>query len=559
MLRNRVWLCALLAACGGKIGADDVVDDAAPGTQGPKDGVRPATLTKGCERAPIHSGVTPLRRLTRVEYDHTVADLLGDETAPAKSFPGEEKLLGFDNNATSDVSVASSALVKSYEAAAEELAYKAVESLPALMGCAAAEISSDDCARSFIDSFGLRAYRRPLEPAETEKALAFFSESKAKYGVKTAAQMFVQATLQSPFFLYRVESGNGAPNDEANQPSPYELATRLSYLLWSSAPDTALLDAAATGKLTEPSAVAEQARRMLSDPKSKRVVHSFFGQWLDLEHVRSAVKDAATYPKWNAEIPRLMQRETETFIEEVIFQGEGSLPELLQGNFSYMNRDLAEFYGVSGPRGATFERVSLDPKQRAGFLTQGAFLAGHAAPRQSSPVARGSFLLDRILCSPPPPPPPGVVTQIEDPDENSTTRERFAQHRAEPACAGCHQLIDPLGFGFEHYDGVGLWRTTDGPQVVDASGEIIDTVDLDGPFTGAIELMEKMGASTQVQDCVVKQFFRYAFARGESDADTCTLAGLGAAFAESGSNFRELMVSVTQSDPFLFRNTEALQ
>jgi hypothetical protein len=218
-----------------------------------------------------------------------------------------------------------------------------------------------------------------------------------------------------------------------------------------------------------------------------------------------------------------------------------------------MNRELAGFYGVSGPTGAAFEKVMLSPAQRAGFLTQGSFLAGHSASRQSSPVARGFYLRDRLFCSPPPPPPANVVAQIKEPDGNSTTRERFEQHRADPACAGCHALMDPLGLGFENYDGIGIWRTMDGGRVVDARGDIVNTQDLNGPFTGAIELTTKLAASAQVRDCMVRQLFRYAFARGETDADQCTLASLGAALTGANGNVRELMVALTQTDPFLFR------
>lgn len=513
----------------------------------------PTAPMSNCDPNAFRPGVSPLRRLTRFEYNQTVADLLGDSTAPGKRFPVEEKLLGFDNNATSDVSIASSALVAAYETAAEELARKAVENLPALMGCAAAQTGEDACARTFISSFGLRAYRRPLTKEEQDKAFAFFSAQKVKHGPQVAAQMFVQATLQSPHFLYRIEGGEAGMG--VVKASPHELATRLSYLLWSSMPDKALFDAAASGELGTAAGVAKQARRMVADAKARRAVESFFGQWLDTEHVLSTAKDAATYPKWNANIAALMRTETDTFVAEVVLRGAGTLTELLRGSFSYMNRELAGFYGVSGPTGTAFEKVTLSATQRAGILTQGSFLAGHSASRQSSPVARGFYLRDRLFCAPPPPPPANVVAQIKEPDGNSTTRERFEQHRADPACAGCHALMDPLGLGFENYDGIGIWRTMDGGRMVDARGEIINTQDLNGTFTGAIELTTKLAGSAQVRDCMVRQIFRYAFARGETEADQCTLASLGAALTGANGNIRELMVALTQTDPFLFRTT----
>jgi hypothetical protein len=227
---------------------------------------------------------------------------------------------------------------------------------------------------------------------------------------------------------------------------------------------------------------------------------------------------------------------------------------MLRGNWSYMNKELAAFYGVSGPAGPTFEKVMLNATQRGGVLTQGAFLAANAGPRQSSPVARGVYVRERLLCSPPPPPPPNIP-RLKEPDGKSSTRERLAQHRSDPACAGCHTLFDPLGLGFEHYDAVGKWRDTDAGKTVDATGEINGT-DIDGAFDGALDLATRMAGSAQVRDCLVRQWFRFGYARGEQESDRCTLDALNTALSSNGNNIRELAVALTQADPFLYRTAE---
>jgi hypothetical protein len=387
--------------------------------------------------------------------------------------------------------------------------------------------------------------------------MTFYSANKARYGFAAAARMIVQTMLQSPAFLYRVE-GAGALATAAVvvKATPFELASRLSYLLWSTMPDKALLDAAATGQLATPAAVVAQARRMLMDARAGQGVRNFFGQWLEIPHVDSVTKDATAFPRWSPRIASLMRRETETFVEDVVLRGDATLQSLLRAGYSFADKELATFYGAAGPAGAAFEKVMLDPSRRSGVLTQGALLAALAAPRQTSPVKRGFYVRDRLLCSPPPPAPANVNVMPPEPDPRSTTRERFAQHRTDPGCAGCHALMDPIGLGFESYDAVGLWRDKDAGRAVDASGDVTGTTDADGPFTGAIELSTRLVGSGQVRQCVARQYFRFAYGRGETTLDACTIEALAATLAGAGGGFRELLAGLTQADPFLLRSVE---
>jgi len=501
-----------------------------------------------CRNAAPQPGPSPLRRLTRAEYDYTVADLLGDTTAPGAQLPDEEIALAFTNNA--DAQSVSGLLIEGYENAAIALATAATADLPRLLGCDPAARGEEVCVREFLPRFGRRAFRRPLDAGEVDRLLAFYTASKQTDDFATAVRMTVQAMLQMPSFLYRVES-NGAQT--VGKPGAYEMASRLSYLLWSSMPDAPLLDAAGSGGLDTAAGVLQQARRLLADPRSGRAVHSFFGQWLDLDRIAKAEKDATLFPRFTADVRRLLRTETTLFTDDVVFGGRG-MSDLLLGSYTFMNKDLAAFYGKPGPTGAAFEKVALDPARQAGILTQAGLLAATAKVNQTSPVARGLFVRERLLCNPPPPPPANVNATPPAPDPTLTTRERFARHRADAACAGCHALMDPLGLGFEHFDGQGLWRDTDAGHAVDATGQITATTDINGPFDGAVDLARKLSSSADVEGCMVKQWFRFGYGRSEGDADQCTLQALGQAF--HGKDFQQLLLALTQSDTFLYRTNE---
>ena len=358
--------------------------------------------------------------------------------------------------------------------------------------------------------------------------------------------------MASPQFLYRLEPGAGAAADlpDAVALSPYELATRLSYLLWGSMPDATLFDAAATGRLATPADLSREARRMLGDDRAHAIVSMFHAEWLGLDKLPSIDKDAVIYPLYTPALAGAFAQETNRFVDEVVWNREGTLGALLTAPYTFGDATLASFYGLPAP--ASDGLIQTGGTQRAGLLTQGAFLAVYGKANQSDPVHRGRFVRERMLCTTPPPPPQNIAIRPPALDPRLTTRQRFDQHTSDPACSGCHQLLDPIGFGFEHYDGMGRWRDTEGGQPVDGSGTVTGT-DVDGDFDGAVQLAGKLAQSTEVQVCYATQWFRFGYGRGETDADGCSLHDLATAFAAAKGDVRELIVALTQTDAFRYR------
>ncbi len=502
-------------------------------------------------------GATPLRRLTSFEYDNTVADLLGDDSRPSSAFVSDAAAGGFDTHAATQP--LSQLQAEHYMDAAEALAATAVVDRDALLNCDLLDVGFDACAERFIDDFGRRAFRRPLTDEERDAWWGLYTEANAAHGYTEAIELLVQAFLQAPSFLYRVELGTTPAGPELTEGSAvrlsdYEMASRLSYLLWASMPDDALLDQAEAGQLGTPEELEAQARRMLDDPRARRAVTEFHAQWLRLHEVEHVTKDPVAYPEYDEQIRAWSARQTRMFVEHVVFDGEGDLGTLLTADYGYLNEPLAEFYGVdTDVVGDTLRRVQLDPERRAGLLTQASLLSVLGKPDQSSPVLRGAFVRDAFLCQPLPAPPPDVDTTLPDIEPGVSTRERLSRHSEDPACAGCHTLIDPVGFGLEHYDGVGRWRDQDQGLEIDASGELLGTDDIDGAFDGAVQLAHALASSEQVQGCFVRQWFRFAQARAETDDDACSLAVLDEAFVNSEQNIVELLVAQTQTDAFAYR------
>jgi hypothetical protein len=500
-------------------------------------------------------GPSPLRRLTHREYDNTTRDLLGDDSHPSAQFSREETFLGFDNNATARGTT--TLLAEQYLAAAETLAARAVQNVQQLTGCSPDDAANrDSCARTFIERFGGKAYRRPLTDADRTRLTSLYASSSAQWGFVKGIELTLSTILQSPYYLYRVEFGaataSAAPNVKAL--TAYELASRLSYLLWGSMPDQALLDAASTGQLTTREQIAMQARRMLESERVHYVVSDFHRQWLGLDLIDAFDSSA---PGFSTDIRPLLHQETAALVDAAIWQEGGKLSTLLTAPFSFMNAKLAEFYGISGVTSDSFGKVPLDPTARLGILTQGGILAAHSHAAKTSPVLRGKFVREQLLCNPPPPPPPGVDFTVAEKDSSLTVRERSAMHRADPGCAACHRFMDPIGLTFEGFDAVGRQRALENAKPVDTSGELTAT-DVDGALSGPAELAQKLAKSRQVESCVVRQWFRYAYARDEqADQDACNVSSLEGAFSKSDGNIPELLFALTQTDAFSYRSIPA--
>lgn len=551
VLRSRMATLAVAVGVGVTFGmtagcGSDTGDGRIPGAKSP---VLPLCITRD-------PGPSPLRRLTRAEYARTITELLGPNVVDAAALPPDEQALGFDNNA--DVLGTSELLVASHLDLAVEAGEKVAADLQRFVPCAGVDTDAV-CGARFIADFGRRAWRRALTEDESMQLGSVMAGGQAEAGFAEGIARVAAVILGSPQFLYRIEHGSTSVPELPGSVAlaPHELATRLSYLLWRSSPDAALLTVADRGGLVTAADLERESRRMLADPRAHEAVNAFHAAWLGLDRLAELDKDRVIYPMFNAGLGDRFRKETLAFVDEVVWRREGTLAALLTAPYTAADAMLASFYGAAPPAAANaggdgFGIISLDRSRRAGLMTQGSFLAVHAKANQSSPVHRGRFVREQLFCTTPPPPPANIEIRAPALDPRQTTRERFNEHVASPSCQTCHLFLDPIGFGFEHFDGIGRWRDTEGGKPVDATGELVGT-DVDGPFDGPVALAGKLAISGQVQSCYVTQWFRFAYGRAETTADACTLADLMTRFSASNGNVRELLVAITQTDAFRFR------
>ncbi|MGC4086616.1 MAG: DUF1592 domain-containing protein [Polyangiaceae bacterium] len=467
------------------------------------------------------------------------------------SFPRDEQALGFDNQAATlsftDLHV------QGYLDASEQVTNWLTADPARIRGVAGCEPTSEACARTLVTTLGRRLLRRALSQAEVDDLVEVFAGDFSAAGFAEGTARSVGVLLQHPEFVYRLER---TPETSlvARQPaSPWLLASRLSFLFWGSGPDDALLDAAQGGALATRVDVEREARRLLADPRARRGVLHFYIQWLDLASFDEVEKDARLYTYWDESLRTDLANETSRFLEAVLWEDDARLTTLLTAPYTFANAALADFYGfpLSG-QGTELSKLMLpNAKQRSGILTHATILARQAKANQSDPIHRGKFIRERFFCAPPPPPPADLVVTPPQLDPRKTTRERFAAHRAAPGCAACHDLLDPVGFLFEHYDAVGHYRDSEADQPIDASGSLKAT-DVSGSIDGVPQLASKLAQSEQVRSCLIEQWYHYAFARGESTLDACTLNKLEKSFKSSHASLAELLVALTQTDSFMF-------
>lgn len=554
-----IWLIVVPLTTGCYTGArndDDASDDddnASGGGGGHGDDGAPEPF---CEDEVMPEPTPRLVRLTHVQYDNTIRDLLGVDASPSSGFLDDPLVEGFDNNASA--LFVSDRLARDYRRAAEELAASVTadeELWQVLVPCDPQEGS--ECAATFIEHFGRRTYRRPLDEDEVKRYLDLFEQGEALYddgsSFARGVRLVVEAMLQSPHFLYRLELSSEAQDGNVVALTGWEIASRLSYLLWSSAPDDALLDAAEAGELDTPEGVAEEARRLLADSRSAATVDDFHRQWLELDKLGDITKDPELFPEWTPDVTDGMREEVVRFIRRVVFDLEGSYTDLMSLPETYVDADLAALYGLDGGFGDAMELVELDPAERAGLLTRIGFLSSHAFPGRSSPIRRGVFVQRRILCTPIPPPPGDVDTTLPPVEgEIETTREAVELHTSPDACRACHGLINEPGFAFEIYDAAGRFRETENGVPIDAAGQVL----LDGEnvsFDDGVELSHAIADSETGPLCYATQWFRYANMRQETPDDQCTLEGLHTAWEASGYDVQELLVALTQTASFRYR------
>jgi hypothetical protein len=455
-------------------------------------------------------------------------------------FPVEGRPEGypFDNAAASGL--ATSVHVEQYLRAGARIAELAAADLPALLGCSPAD-AYDPCVAAFVDRFGRRAFRRPLDGGERDRLLGAIEAAPA---LEQGVRVFLRIVLSSPQFLYRFEIGEDQGDGTARL-TAFEVASLLSYSFTGSTPSDALLDAAQEGALDTPDAIAEAARGLLEDERARAVARTFGAQWLGIEGAPALDKSPSLYPELDEALAAAMLEETSVLVERVL-SGDAPYADLYAGSRTTAAGELAALYGA-GADGA------LPEERRAGLLAHASVLATYAHSDQTSPVRRGLFVRRRLLCQdlPPPPPNAGGVPEV---DPSATTRQRFEQHGSDPACFGCHQYIDPVGFGFERFDAIGRVRDTDSGQPIDASGLLRGAEGLDSGVDLAFSSLPELGAilveRQSARDCFVRQIVRFTWGGLDLDEDEATVRALSDAFEASGLDVPELLVSLTAVEAF---------
>ena len=398
-----------------------------------------------------------------------------------------------------------------------------------IMVCEPDAADPGPCLRTVAAAFGRRAFRRPLQSREVDALVALpLAAIAAGDDVESATRLMLRAVLVSPNFVFRVETDPDPASPAAHALNDHELASRLSYFLWSSMPDDVLLDLADQGKLHEPATLRAQVTRMLADKKADALVSNFAGQWLFTRSLDDREPDYTLFPEFDEELRGAMRNETELYFREFLFGNEG-MDRLLTGDFTFLNDRLARHYALPSP-GTAFKRVSLSGGQRLGLLTQGSFLFVTSYPTRTSPVKRGKWVLEQLLCTSPPPPPPNVPSLVQDAMPTGSLRERMEEHRANPVCASCHTVMDPIGFSFEHYDAVGHYRDTDNGFAIDPAGMLPDGT----TFSGPLELAPLITADERFARCAVQQLFTYALGRGTEAYDDDDITTITDAFVAGG-------------------------
>jgi len=504
-----------------------------------------------------HPGRVTIRRLNRVEYNNTIRDLIGIDFKPADDFPSDDVGNGFDN--IGDVLSIPPILLEKYLAAAESIVEKAFADQAARDRILAVKPEPDgsnrrQVMRQNLATFATRAFRRPTTDDELSRIYRIVQFARdLGSSDEEAMQSGLQAILSSPHFLFRVELDPAADDaDGIRELNDYELASRLSYFVWSSMPDEELFTLARQGTLRQPEVLRAQAARMLRDPKSKSLIKDFAGQWLQLRDLPNLTPDQELFPAFDEELRQAMLQETELFLEALIRE-DRSVLDLLNADFSYVNERLARHYGLTGVEGDEFRRVKL-PDQRRGVLTHGSILLLTSNPTRTSPVKRGKWILDNILGEPPLPPPAGVPELDEGVELLGSLRERMEQHRADESCAVCHRQMDTLGFGLENFDAIGAWRVRDGQAEIDASGSLPGGYDFRSPK----ELMELLKEQHKQQfcRCLTQKMLTYALGRGLEPYDRCAVDTIMKKLAEDDFRFSSLVTGIVTSDPFMLREAK---
>jgi len=513
---------------------------------------------------PLDPGRVTIRRLNRAEYDNTVRDLLGTAQTPGvTTFPSDAPALGFDNNG--DLQTLSPVQVSLYQQAAESLAAEVMtvgsKERAAIVTC---DLTTGmTCAQTLIQNLGLRAFRRPLTATEVTNFTGLMTTA-AGAGATSDEQFrtVIEAMLQSPNFLFRPEIDANVTSLTPHALSPYETASRLSYMVYRSMPDAALFTAAANGQLAQPSDVQTQLTRMLAASNSV-FGPTFSSMWLGTSAVSTQSFDATLFPEFNANLANSMSLEVNDFFNEFVTQNE-PVSQLLTANFSYIDKNLATLYQIPAPTGTGLVRTTLNTPQRGGgLLTMSGVLSVTSYPARTSVVKRGAWVLSQLMCATVPSPPAGVLP-IADSVTTGTQAQILAAHRTNPSCSVCHNSMDNIGLAMENYDAVGAWRTTENGVAIDASGSFTGSIaepslpaGQNGPtFTGAVGLAAAVASDPRFVSCVAQNALSYSIGRTLLPTDAPYLTQIATAPKTGSLGVRDVLMNVVASDTFRMRRGE---
>ena len=504
------------------------------------------------------------QRLNRQEYDNTIRDLLSVDTNPSRVFPVDDSGYGFDN--IGDVLTVSPVLMEKYMTAAEEIIDTAMarrgrsfdpEKHAQIFQCrhSSQQPHVRDCAKDTLAHFARLAYRRPVAASEVRDLMKLVTLAEEEGdGIEMGVRLGLQAILVSPNFLFRIEQDQSALDIQPIRfVNDYELASRLSYFLWSSMPDEELFALAEKKMLHKPKVLEEQVKRMIADEKSAGFVDNFAGQWLQLRNVSLAARDKKYFPDFSSALRKAMRLETEMFFK-TLMQEDASILNFLDSDFTYVNEVLAKHYGIEGITGDAMQRIRLEGDQRGGILTQASVLTMTSRYQRTSPVLRGAWILENILGTEPAPPPPDTPSINSNPAKgNKTFRQKIEAHRDSPACMSCHVRMDPLGFAFENYDATGKWRTEELGLPVDSTG-VLPTGEA---FEGSAQLKAILLANPdEFVHCFTEKMLTYALGRGVKEYDRPVVTGITERMPENEYRFQHLIQEIVTSVPFQMRKVD---
>ena len=487
-----------------------------------------------------------VRRLSQWEYANTVHDLVG--LWPSTDFANDGGVDGYDNNAAALTIRGLQA--DQYRVSAENLAAGAVQKhWSDIMPCTD---ETRACALELIADFGMKAYRRPLTGPEISTYIGVYDNIVGEDGFQRSIQWLIAGFLQSPYFLYRTELGSRQDGNNFAL-SDWEIASELSYMFWGTMPDERLFALAAAGQLHTEAQIAAEAERLAVDERAAVGVSRFIGLWMPTERVMDVVKSDALYPDFSATIRQAMKDEFARDVQEAYWNGLG-IADLLLADWSMMTSELAAYYGVTAdPSKADPDGWMKVELADGGLLTRGALMASLGTPTTSSPVHRGKFVREKLLCQTMPPPPNDIMIVVPEFTKGQSTRSMYEGYTlANKDCAGCHDLMDRIGFGFENYDGDGTYRSTDQGHAVDASGEIVRSPHSDATFAGPDELAAILAESTDVQQCYVKNWLQYA-SGVEVDVDAPCTVEMAERVKENGGGLAGALITLTSMPDFRMR------